>query len=208
MGEGGWDWDTITRLDLDLTKDVDVLIVSTDQEVQDSEMKAKRRTEALAMVDPLTVNPKWKSEQVLKSIGDYSDEEVAEALDVKTYSDRKSIARASVAIEMILRDETPEQWHGATTAFIQKITDFASDRRSTLGEKFQILIDYAMSHVDIVRGNIERKVAEEAAIMGQQNMAQGNGQVPVDPNAKPSQAENPGMSGGMSRAMSIAEEAV
>lgn len=210
MGEGGWDWDEITRLDLDTKKDVDVLIISTDAEVQNSEMKANRREKALGMVvNSPNINSKKRDEEILTSIGDYSDEEVAEFLDVKTYSDRKSIARAAVAIDMIIRGETPDLWYGATIAFMQKIVDFANDKRSTLKGKFKTLIDYSEAHTEIVRENIERKVAEEARIMGQQQQMQlagGGGQPVAQP--QPSEAENPGMSGGMSRAMNIAEAAV
>ncbi len=207
LGEGGWDWDEITRLDLDTKKDVNILIVSTEQQMQDSELKAKRRTEALSLlVNSPNINGKKRDEEILRSVGEYGDLEVAEFMDVKTYSDRKSIAKASVAIEMILRDEKPDQWYGANIAFIQKIKDFADDKRVTLGAKYQILMEYAMSHVEIARDNIERKVAEEAAIMGQQQAQQG---MPTEQGAMPQpkpETENAGMSGGMSRAMSIAEQ--
>lgn len=202
MGEGGWDWDEISRLDLNTKKDVDVMIVSTDQQVQDSEMKAKRRAEALALVDPNFVNPQKRNEEILRSIGDYRDEEVAEFLDVKTYSDRKALAKAAEAIQMVLRNQKPELWYGANIAFIQKIKDFADDKRSTLKDKYETLIEYAMQHTEIVKQNIERKVADQALVMGQQQMQNAAMQPPE------SEAENPGMSGGMSRAMSIADAAV
>lgn len=211
MGEGGWDWDEITRLDLDTKKDVNVFIISTDQQMRDSEMKAKRRSEALALVaQSPNINGKKRDEEILRSVGEYNDLEVAEFLDVKTYSDRKSIAKASVSIDMILRDEKPDIWYGATTAFMQKIKDFADDKRSTLGPKYKTLIEYAMQHADIVRENIERRVAEDGVVaarnpQGQASaQAQGGGAGPVE---NP-QAEHPGMNGGMSRAMSVAEQAV
>ena len=211
MGEGGWDWDEITRLDLDTKKDVNVLIISTDQQMQDSELKAKRRTEALTLLTGSpNVNGKKRDEEILRSIGEYDDLEVAEFLDVKTYSDRKSIAKASVAIDAILRDETPALWYGATIAFIQKIKDFADDKRSTLGGKYEILMNYSMAHVDIARDNIERKIAEEANIMGQQQMQQGTEMgVPQGGMPQPaSQAENSGVPPGMSRAMNMAENSM
>jgi len=198
LGEGGYDWDEITRLDLSTKKDIDVLISSTDQQVQDSEIKAKRRSEALSLVDPMTVNPQKRNEEILRSVGGYEDEEIAEFLDLQTYQDRKALAKASECIQMILRNEQPLQWHGANIAFIQKIVDFANDKRSTLGEKFQILMDFALSHNEIARGNIERKVADQAALQAKQQIA-----APTE-----STADNPGMSGGMSRAMNIAEMAV
>ena len=198
MGPGGWDWDEITRLDLNTQKDIDVLIVARDQQVQESEMKAKRRAEALSMlINSPHINPQKRDEEILRSVGEYSDEEIAEFLDVQTYADRKAIAKATDAIQQIIRGEEPDLWYGANIAFIQKIIDFANDKRATLKDKFQTLIDYAMSHTDIARENIERKVTEQQG--AQQS------QMAMQPQEE---SENPGMSGGMSRAMSIAESAV
>jgi hypothetical protein len=204
LGEDGWDWDEITRLDLDLKKDVDVLIVSTDKQIQDSEMKKEKRKEALAAIgaDPLLapqVNPKWRAEEILRSVGEYDDTDLASATDLKTYSDKKALAKASEAIQVILNGKKPMQWYGANIAFIQRIVDFANDRRSTLGAKFDVLLEYAMSHKDIARQNLERKVAEDM-----------NTQTQMQPQAvaeqRPQEAVNPGVSGGMSRAMQVAEQ--
>lgn len=207
MGEGGWDWDEITRLDLDTKKDVNVMIISTDEQMQESELKSKRRADALTLITGSpNINSKKRDEEILRSIGEYDDLEVAEFLDIKTYSDRKSIAKASVAIDTILRDEKPAIWYGATIAFIQKIKDFADDKRSTLGGKYEILMNYAMSHTDIVRGNIERKVSEEASINGQQPPQTSAQPTPQSASQSASQPENKGMTGGMSRAMSVGEQ--
>ena len=203
MGQSGWDWDEITRLDLSTKKDVDVLIVSSDQEIEDSEMKAKRRSEALGMLDPTAVNPQKRTEEILRSVGEYEDEEIAEFLDIQTYTDRKALAKASEAIQSILRGKTPDQWGGANIAFIQKISDYAEDKKSTLKEKYQLLVDYAMSHEQIARENIDRKILEDQS-KANQAMPQ-MGQIPGQP--APSTSENPGMSGGMSRAMNLAESA-
>jgi hypothetical protein len=199
MGEGGWDWDEITRLDLDTKKDIDVLIMATDQQVKDSELKAEKRAKALTLVDPNFVNPQKRNEEILKSVGDYEDAEIAEFLDTKTYSDRKAIAKASEAIQFILMGKEPLVWYGANVAFMQKIVDFASDKRATLGDKFQKLMDYAMSHKEIAMQNVERITLENSLIQQKQNMM-----------AQPaeSKAVNPGVSGGVSRAMNIGEAMV
>lgn len=209
LGESGWDWDEITRLELDTKKDVHVLIKSTDQQQSDSEMKAKRRAEALSLVDPNTINPQWRNGQILKTVGEFEDDEIAQAQDMKTYSDKKSLAKASESIQLILRGQKVPLWGGATVAFMQKIVDFANDKKATLKGKDIILIEYAMAHKEIVTANIDRQMIEKSvdmnqAALGDPNMkeALGTGPAPV------SQAENPGVSGGMSRAMSVAENAV
>jgi len=198
MGEGGWDWDEITRLDLNTKKDIDVLIQSTDQQVQDSEIKAKRRTDALTLVlKSPNINGQKRDEEILRSVGGYEDSEIAEFLDVKTYSNRKAIAKASESIQLILMGQEPLLWYGANIAFIQKIVDFASDKRSTLKDKFEKLMKYAMDHKDIAKQNIERQIMEDATTMAKQQLQ--NPSAPASTNT----SENPGMSGGMSRAMSM-----
>lgn len=211
MGESGWDWDEITRLDLNTSKDVHVLIRSTDQQQADNEMKAKRRAEALAMVDPTTVNPKWRNEQILRAVGEFDDEEIAQAQDIKTYNDRKSLAKASESIQLILRNKKPDLWYGATPAFMQKIVDFASDKRSTLKGKYQELIDYALAHKDIAKDNIDRIILEQA--LGTSQAASMNPEMagmaasPSSESMVPPTEPAP-TSGGMSRAMAMGEAMV
>lgn len=174
MGENGWDWDQITRLDLNTHKDVDVLIISTDKQQQESEMRSEKRKEVLMALqaDPMAaqqVNMKKVKEEMLR-LADYEDQDIAEFMDTKTYDDKKSMAKAAEAIQLILRGQKPDIWYGATVAFVQKITDFAADKRSTLGPKFEQLISYATQHFEIVRGNIEREVAEEMQMQSRQQM--------------------------------------
>lgn len=207
MGDAGWDWDEITRLDLNTKKDVDVLIVSTDQQALDTEMKSKKRQEVLSAIgsDPAlasVTNPQWRAEQLLR-VGDYDDVDVASAMDVKTFSNKKSLAKASEAIQLILRNQTPLIWYGANIAFIQRIVDFANDKRATLKDKFEILMKYAMDHKEIARANIERQVVEEAQKQMQAGLTGGSGPAPTQ-----NKSANPGVSGGMSRAMSVGEAAV
>jgi hypothetical protein len=197
MGEKGWDWDEITRLDLSTKRDVDVLIQSRDQQKQESEMRKEKRIKALELTAELPLNPKKRAEAVLKDIGDYDDQEVAEFLDIQTHQDRKSLAKASEAIQAIKTGETPPLWYGATTAFMQKLVDFATDNRAKYPAEYQTIMDYAMSHSDIVRGNIERKVTEQA--LAPQTAQQGT--------LAPATEAPSGMSGGMSRAMNMAEAA-
>jgi hypothetical protein len=204
LGEKGHDWDQITRLDLNTTKDLDILIESTDKQREEDELLMVRREKALTAIgaDPLlapAINPKWRAEQLLSSVGGYDDADVAEALDVNSSSDKKSKAKAAQAIQQILEKKTPEIWNGATPAFMQKIVDFATDNKTTLKDKYFTLMDYAMAHTPIAQSNVERKAMEDARLAGQQQMAQ-PGQAAPQPGE-----EKKGIPGGVSRAMDIAQ---
>ena len=197
LGERGVEWGDITRLDLSTTKDVDIVIVSTDKQAIDDEMKSEKRIKALELLAVSTnINSKKRDEEILKIAG-YSDEEVAEFMDTKTYADKKSLAHASVGIQDVLRGRKPELWYGATTAFMQKIVDYATDNRTALGtQKHEALLEYALAHKEIVASNMERKATEEANEMQQGQMQQIGLNTPP-----PSQAENPGIPGGVSKAI-------
>jgi len=199
LGENGIDWGEITRMDLNTSKDVDILIVSTDKQMIESDMKSKKRVEALSLLaESQNINSKKRDEEILKN-AEYSDQEIAEFMDTKTYNDKKALAKASVGITEILRGKEPEMWFGANTAFMQKIVDYANDNRVTLKEKYDTLIDYAMAHKDIVAGNMERKANEMANELNQQD-AQAGLNTPQE-----SEAVNEGVPGGISRAMQISE---
>jgi hypothetical protein len=199
MGEKGWDWDEITRLDLNTKQLPDVIIQSREQQKQESEMRKEKRIKALEMTADLPLNPKKKAEAALKDIGEYDDQEVAEFLDVQTYQDKKSLAKASEAIQAIKGGKTPPLWYGATTAFMQKLVDFATDNRAKYPKEYGIILKYAMEHTDIVRENIERKVSEQ----------------PIAPATEPATGEmrkpapeTSGLPGGVAHAMNVADAAV
>lgn len=213
LGDVGWDWGEITRIDLDTKKDVDVKIISLDKQIEESEMKKASRKEALLGIgsDPVlagVVNPKWRAEQILKSIGDFEDVDVAEALDTQTFGSKKILAHASVAIQQILSGKKAEQYFGADTAFMQKIIDVAKEKQGKDPALASKLIDYAMSHEQIVQQNMQQK-----AILMQSAQAQGQmgapspipgqgGQQPTAP-----QPQGQGVPAGVSQAMNIAQNA-
>lgn len=188
LGDSGWDWDEITRLDLNTNKDLDILIVASDQKMQENETRSKRRAEALnLLLQSPNINPLKRDEEILRSVGGYEDDEIAEFLDVKTYADKKSIAKASESIQKILRGEKVLLWHGATQAFAKKIVTYARDKRSTLPmAKFEALIKYAMAHTEIIKTNIDQQVLEDSIAQTENSLElqagiAPNGEVPATP---------------------------
>lgn len=183
MGEHGWDWDEITRLDLNTKKDVDILIISTDKEIEQSDLKVQKRKDALLAIgqDPLLTqitNPKKRVEEILRSVGNYDDTEIKEFMDMQSYQDKKSFAKAAEVIQAVQQGKIPAKWYGADVAFMQKILDFANDNQEKLKDKYNTLLDYATSHQEIAMRNMEKKA--RAAMQTQQMAGQMNGQAPQD----------------------------
>lgn len=169
LGIEGEGWEAvIKRTDLDLYGDVDVRIISSTQEMKNSQLKKEARQNALTAIgaDPLlapAVNPSWRAEELLRSVGEYDDQDIKIAMDTKNYGNRLEIARAHEAIEEIQAGTKPDPFYGATTIFMQTIHDFAVDNRNSLGmAKYQQLIQYEMAHAPIVQQNLIRKAQDDA----------------------------------------------
>lgn len=211
LGDKGWDWGEITRLDLKTNKDLDIKIISLDKQLQDSEMQKDSRKEALGAIgaDPLlaqVVNPKWRAEEILRSIAGYEDVDVAEALDTQTFGSKKALAHASVAIQNITEGKKTEQYFGADTAFMQKIIDTAKEKQAKDPKLAGKLIDFAMSHVQIVQQNMQQKaiLMQQTQMQGQMAMQAGQSAQGGAPQTQ--EPMNQGVPAGVSGAMNLAQQ--
>lgn len=170
LGADGENWNEITRADLELYADVDVNIISSSIEMQNSSLKKEARMKILndISMNPAiapTVNPRWLVEEMLRSGGEYDDNEIKLAMDTKNYGNKEEVAHAHEAIEAVISGDTPEMFYGATTLYQQLIVDFASNNRVSLGmQKFNQLIDWAMKHQAIAKDNMIRKAKADAAM--------------------------------------------
>jgi len=108
------------------------------------------------------------------------DESVRVALDTENDGNREVLARASEAIQDIVKGKKPKLFRGATTAFQQKIVDFAADNTDGDLELFNRLMEYSQAHDQLVMENMTRKAMKVRA-------QQGMGLPP------PSQPAQPGM---------------
>ena len=193
LGADGERWEEITRDDLDLYSDIDVRVVSSSIEMHNSQLKKEARMKILEAigVDPIlapNVNASWRAEELLRSGGEYNDEEIKAALDTKNYGSKEEVARAHQAIQSVLHGEKPEMFYGATTLYMQILVDFATDNRTTLGPKYDIIMEFSMKHAPIAQENMARKAQQVGAAMAQnpanpQPPAQGGAQTsgPVTP---------------------------
>lgn len=162
IGENGVTWDEIRKSDIN--PEVDIFVESSSNELRMSEMKNERRQAAVAQIaaDPdlkKAVNPTWLAEQTLLG-GMFDDEDVRVALDTENDGNREVLARASENIQAIIKGKTPKLFRGATTAYQQKILDFATDNTDDDFELFVKLTDYAKAHDKLVMENMSRKAMQ------------------------------------------------
>jgi hypothetical protein len=184
LGADGERWEEIKRADLDLYSDIDVRVVSSSMEMRNSQLKKEARIKVLEVIgaDPILapqINPSWRAEELLRSGGEYDDEEIKMALDTKNYGSKEEVARAHQAIQSVLHGEQPEMFYGATTLFMQVLVDFASDNRTTLGAKFDTLIQFASLHAPSASENMARKAQQIGSAAAAQMPPQPGDQAPA-----------------------------
>ena len=192
LGAMGEDWDrVIRRTDLDLYADVDVRVVASALDMKNSQLKKKAKVDTLNVIaqNPALapqVNTKWLVSELLKDGAEIDPQTIDIAMDTKNYGNMIEVARAHEAIQAVQHGAKPDQFYGATTLFLQIIHDFATNNRSSLGhKKYTTLMDFIISHGDIVSENMMRKAkidaAAEAALASASPVKPAPGGAPVSP---------------------------
>lgn len=168
IGEKGYNWTTLTKQDLNPTRDFDVTIIGGQAEAAADEILKKTKAAALTMLmtNPAyapRLNPEVVIEETLRN-GGWEEGETKRFLDNQTPGSELLVSQAHQAIQEILLKKTPKQNRGATTLFMQEIVDFADQADDLDLETYTALMDYAKSHMDIVVENAVRKARLMASV--------------------------------------------
>jgi hypothetical protein len=165
LGENGWEWDEIKKIDLNTKRDIDITVTSSTAQQGESKIKKDARIQAnnIIIANPLLlqkVNPKVVIENIYRDVGEYEDHQISELLDTDNFGSREVTAHVSKAIQELLLGKTPDLYYGADTVFMQKILDYATNHRNTLKEKFDIFSKYVQDHATIAAENMARKAGK------------------------------------------------
>jgi len=199
LGENGYEWDEITRMDLNTKRDMDVEVKSTTELDKDNTLGKDAKLKFLEGLNANPVlfqqfNPKWIGEIMARDIGGYDDATIAVAMDVQNYGDKEILAEASMAIQDLLQGKKPQQNFNANTMYMKKILDFATDHRDTLGKKFDLFLEFVNEHAQIAAENMSRLAMK----MNTGQMAPQEAGSPQGPQGQAPQPEAPGTFGGQS----------
>lgn len=204
IGEDGYTEETeLKRIEMSRTSTIGVKVLSTSAEDADNQAKTNKRIQALTMLaaDP-NVNSQWRTEQTLKTVGGFDDQEIKMAMDVQTYGSKKQIAHASKAIQELLRGKMPKIYYNAEVVFLQYIQDYMTENENRLMKRkvhpqhgievFLIALfgDYVNQMAQIVAKNQMRKTQNQIQQqqMGQVGQPQGQGAQPQGGKAMPGAA--------------------
>lgn len=190
IGEDGYTQeDELKRIEMSRTKTIGVKVLSTSAEEADTQAKAAKRLQALTMLaqDP-GVNPQWRTEQTLKTVGGFDDQEIKMAMDLQTYGSKKQIAHASKAIQELLRGKMPKIYYAGEAVFLQYIQDFVSENQDKVMKRkmhpvhgietylIALFGDYMNQMAPIVQKNMQRKTGQQIAQKNMGATGQPNGQ--------------------------------
>lgn len=173
IGEDGADWNELARREIN--PEWDILIDGSDEQAQKDEIKKKALGDVFATLPPdeLAVSsPKWRLRTKLQIVG-LDDDDIRMAFDKEDEDTKAILAKASLMIQDCLNGKPYKLYRGATTTFVQKIVDFATDEDLSLPE-YTKLMDLAQQHISIAQENAARKAV-------QVRMAQGQGMPPATP---------------------------
>lgn len=133
IGEDGFTEEAeLKRVEMRKAGTIGVEVISESSEQQESGSKKQARAQSLdALAEDQNVNSKWRTEQRLR-LGEWADSEISMAMDTQTYGSKKQIAKASAAIQDLLRGKMPPIYYGADIGFLQYIQDFQTDNRDKL----------------------------------------------------------------------------
>lgn len=168
-GAKGMEWEAIKADEFKDDDEFEIMVMGGNAEAELDEVKKKQRVEAVAQLmankDLMgQVSPRWIAEQVLRN-GGFQEEDLRVAFDKDNAADADLMSEAAEACEEIVRGKEPKQNYRATTAFIQKILDFAMKTELKL-DVFQKLLAYAKQHEPVAIENMARMANRLAAKAG------------------------------------------
>ena len=164
LGEDGYEWEEITRMDLNTEKDIEVYVTSSANQIQESNIKKQNRVKSIEMIsnDPevkATINKKWMGENILREVGGYEEDEIKDAFDLTDYGGKESKAYADMAIHSLLRKQEPKIHYDADTKFLSIILDYMKKHREKLqkDDLYLKFSDYMQKHTEIVTENMAKR---------------------------------------------------
>lgn len=187
IGEKGAEWDEIKRFEIN--PEWNILVEGGNAELAQDEAQKKRLTEVMSTFQPdelMILSPRWRAEQKLRAIG-IDEDDIRMAFDKENDGNREILSEASQMIQDCLAGKPYKINHGANTAFVQKIIDYAVDT-DLPHDKYMKLMQIAQEHIPIAQENMARKAVQMMAQAG--TMPQAESKPPTEQLAEMEPAPN------------------
>lgn len=165
IGEKGAQWDKLARREIN--PNWDIRVEGGNEAEEKDAMKRKSLAEVFATLQPdelAVTSPKWRVETKLRIAG-VDEDDIRNAFDLEGDHNKEVLARASLMIQDCLEGKPYKIFRGATTAFVQKIVDFATDEDLDFSE-YTKLMQMAEAHIPVAMENATRKAIQVNASRG------------------------------------------
>ena len=206
IGEDGYTEEgELKRIELTTTGNIGVKVLSTSAEDADNQAKTNKRIQALSMLaEDANLNPQWRTEQTLKTVGGFDDSEIKMAMDLQTYGSKKQIAHASKAIQDLIMGKMPKPYYAAESIFLQYIQDFKTENENKVMKRkvhpkhgIEVFLtvlfdDYMQQMAPIVQQNEQRKIQQKQRQQGMAQMGQNGQDGQQSSQSQPGKAAMPG----------------
>lgn len=206
LGEDGYQWDTLKRIDLGIKRDFEISVKSQAKENKNNEISHQKKIIALTTVrntPPANpgVNSKLIDEEILRD-GGISEQDIARILDPKSNANKTTLAETSAAIQDIMRGDVPPVNYNATSYFLQTLLDFVKTHQDDkkVVKKMDKFMAYIQQHEAIAQENETRRAKNDAIMMKsgamnipmlpEQPSSQGMPQTPTQPQTTPQMANS------------------
>lgn len=188
LGENGYQWDYLKRIDLDIKKDFKISVASQAKENKMNEMAHQKKINALTLVRNTppanqTVNTRMIDEELLRD-GGLEETEISLILDPKSHADKTTLAETSAAIQDIMQGKIPKMNYNASAYFLQTLLDFVKTHQddTKVKSKLNQFLAYIQKHEPIAAENEQRRAQADAMAL---KMAQLMGGQPPEPSQTP-----------------------
>jgi len=184
LGEEGYEWDTLSRIDLNIKRDFEITVTSQAKENRNNEVSHQKKINALVTVrntppaNP-NINAKLVDEYILRDAG-LDEIEIGLILDPKSNATKETIAQTSEAIQDIMQGRKPKKNYQATAYFMQTILDFVKEHQDDkkIQKRMNEFMAYLDEHAIIAQENEKRRATKEAMAIKTGIMPQGEEQIP------------------------------
>lgn len=168
LGENGYQWDVLKRIDLNIRKDFEISVTSQAKENKMNAIAQAKKQAALITVRQAPagnpgINGRLSDEMILRE-GGWDELEISLLLDPKSHADKTTIAETSAAIQEIMQGRTPKKNYNATAYFLQTILDFVKTHQDDpkIAKKLDVFLAYIEMHEPIAAENEARRAMNDA----------------------------------------------
>lgn len=164
MGENGFEWDLLKRIDLNTKREFSLTVTSRSAEDAKDQMAQSDAQKGLAAVaQSPNINDHVRTEFTLRDVGHYTEDKIAMLMDTSGDATKNSDSIASAAIQTMMLGKVPAMNYKADYWFLRRITDFVSQNRDDkrVKKNFTTFMGYVDKHMQIAQQNMQQKAKDD-----------------------------------------------